>query len=90
MVVPDLSAVPAWGVLLTGVLTTVASTLIALVRLVLHALPQNSADRLEWWKTFLAYRLDRRRVQRAEQLHEQESRSDTAPVPERSEGTGTT
>ena len=62
---PDLSAMSPWCALLAAVLTTIATTLIALARVLLRALPQTSSDRLEWWKTFLAYRLDRRRAKLA-------------------------
>ncbi|KAB1144750.1 hypothetical protein F7R91_21190 [Streptomyces luteolifulvus] len=46
------------------VVTTIATTLVALTRLVARTLPQRSGDRLEWWKTYLAYRLERRRLRK--------------------------
>jgi hypothetical protein len=65
-VLPDLSAVPSWAAICLLVLTTVTGTLLALARLVVRALPQASADRLEWWRVMLNYRLMARQLKGGE------------------------
>ena len=58
---PDLSAVPSWAAASLTILATVTTTLVALARLLVRALPQESADRLEWWRVMLNHRLASRR-----------------------------
>jgi hypothetical protein len=57
-VLSELSAAPSWAVACVVIVTTATSTLIALAHVVVRALPQSSADRLEWWRLVL----DRRRA----------------------------
>ncbi len=64
-VLPDLSAVPSWAAASIVILTTVTTTVVALARVLVRALPQTAPARLEWWREVLRYRLTVRELKDA-------------------------
>ncbi|SEC88737.1 hypothetical protein SAMN05216489_01883 [Streptomyces sp. 3213] len=62
---PDLSAVPSWAAASIVILTTVTTTVVALARVLVRAIPQTANARLEWWREILRYRLTVRELKDA-------------------------
>jgi hypothetical protein len=82
----DLSAVPPWAAVSLVALTTVTTTIVALARVLVRALPQTAPARLEFWREVLRYRLtvrelkDTRRANRRRTHNARISSGDTDTV----------